>query len=176
MRLPCGAGSPAGDILIWRLHSDTAEGMHLVGHFSVNSAINRCAGVFDIQQLSVCIFRLAVWHPFFMAAAFGRQVAGSPSCQQRCEAAIVPSCRLTGPCLLCLTLASPCSCSVRFGMWSGARRLIAACQEGMVLLLDASGREEPLTAEDMLLNGADLVCMSATSCGCWDCDGRVGIS
>ena len=61
-----------------------------------------------------------------------------------------------------LTLACPCSCSVRFGMWSGARRLIAACTDGKVLLLDAPGREEPLTAEDMLLNGSTLVSIPGT--------------
>ena len=103
-----------------------------MAHFSADSAINRCADVSDTQHLRVCIFKFAVFR------------------------------RLTGPCLSCLTLASPCSCSVRFGTWSGARRLIAACQEGMVLLLDAPGREEPLTAEDLLLNGANLVCIPGT--------------
>ena len=74
----------------------------------------------------------------------------------------LPSAGSSGPCLLCLTLARPCSCSVRFGMCAGARRLIAACHDGKVLLLDAPGREEPLTAEDMLLNGASLVSIPAT--------------
>ena len=74
----------------------------------------------------------------------------------------LPTAGSAGPCLSCLILAHPCSCSVRFGMWSGARRLIAACQMGEVLLLDAPGREEPLTALDMLLNGASLVGIPAT--------------
>ena len=72
-----------------------------------------------------------------------------------------------GPCVSRLTLARPCSCSVRFGMWSGARRLIAACHDERVLLLDAPSRDKPLTAEDMLLNGANLVSVpQVATCGC----------
>ena len=94
----------------------------------------------------------------YMAAAPSRHTAVCPvssGVKQR-------SIRTAGAYLFCLTLARFCSCSVRFGMWSGARRLIAACQEGQVLLLNAPDREEPLTAEDMLLNGANLVSIPAT--------------
>ena len=53
LSLPVGAGNLCGEVLVWQLRSDTAEGMHLVGHFSVDSKVNRCAS--DTQQAGVCI-------------------------------------------------------------------------------------------------------------------------
>ena len=111
---------------------------------------------FDTQQLGVCIFRLAMWHPLLHGSC-----SWLKSCQHQNQQSM-PTAVLSGPCLFCLTLARPCSCSVRFGMWSGARRLIAACHDEKVLLLDAPSREKPLTAEDMLLDGANLVSITAT--------------
>ena len=119
----------------------------------MGSAINRCADVFDTQQLSVCISNcclasIASWQ-LLLADVLLAAHAGSSDGKQR----LFPPAGSPGPCPLCLILARPCSCSVCFGMWSGARRLIAACQAGQVLLLDAPGCEEPLKAGDMLLNG-----------------------
>ena len=38
--------------------------MHLVGHFKPTGSHNtRCADVFDTQQLGVCAYELALWHP-----------------------------------------------------------------------------------------------------------------
>ena len=80
----------------------------------------------------------------------------------------LPTAGSSGPCRFCLIPAHPCSCRVRPGMWLGARRLIATCLAGQVPLLDAPGREMPLTAEDMFLSGANLVSTSMTqsaTCG-----------
>ena len=119
-----------------------------------------------------CLALIASWQ-LLLADALLAVHPGSSGVKQRS----LPTAGSSGPCLFCEILAHPCSCSVRFGMWAGARRLIAACIMGMVLLLDAPGREEPLTAEDMLLNGANLVSIPATqsaTCDCWECDARLG--
>ena len=118
--------------------------------------------MFHTQQLGVCIcekpllsmapivspWRTCYAQPFLSEVTSSRQH--------------LPLQARQGHALFGLTLACLCSCSVRFGMWSGARRLIAACAEDKVLLLDAPCREEPLKAEDMLLNGAHLVSSPGT--------------